>query len=261
MALTNPLELPTWSRPDFVAGAGDAFVQFAIYGTFDLETPLDRELYRSERVPNGFELLYYDRHKNPAGFSAFFKSHAWQFAAEERPQFAEVAYRAEQMALLRGFARDPQTLNYLRDSIGIVTYLFDRGGTLCYDQMLLLFWTRDQWKREIFKPARPLPYKHVLILRQPTDGGREWIFTRGLRLFGRPDLSVRNVGAKYQEKVVELLNRYIEYQVNGGTILEGDVVTLDGLPADGTCVLDDRLDHPNFHNRHVDIIWPPGSFE
>lgn len=256
------LAIPTWLRPNHVPGGPNAFVLYGVFGQFDLDTPIDCEKYRSEQVPYGFEFVQYDRHKNPAGFNGFFKTAGWLLATQDNPELGDRAYQSEHMAVLRGFVPDPANLNYLRDCIGIVAHLLDRGGIAVFDPQMLYLWPADEWRTAVFEPSRPVPHQHISILRMPErETGRktQWIHTRGMRLFGRPDLCVRGVGPKYQESVVELFNKYIEYQANGGEIINDDVVTLDGLPPNGVCHTDDRLDHPDFQNAHVEIRWPDGE--
>jgi hypothetical protein len=252
--------LPTWVRPDYTPTTYEAHVHYVVLGEFHLDPPIDREHYQSDRVPDGFEFLQYDRDRHAADFAATLNSTAWKLAAPDRPAVAAAAAAAPHMGLLRGVVREPRTLDYLRDSVGIVTYLLDRGGVAVFDPQALYLWEPDVWRREIFAERRPVPHRHVLIVLTPeTDGRTHWVHTRGMKLFGRPDLCVRHVGPAFREKVVELLNLYISYQANGGEILDGDVVTLDGLPPDGVCRVDGQLDHPDYGNAHVEIAWPPGG--
>lgn len=251
--------LPTWPRPNFTPGGDDALIRYAIFGKLDLSVPIDREKYRSAAVPDGLELVQYDRDRQQAGFHQYFSSRGWKLAAEESPAMAYTAETSPNMAVLRGFVKDPATLDYLRDCIGVIAYLFDRGAVTVFDPQTFHLWTADEWRSELFAPGHAAPHRHILILRSPEDhriGNTEWIHTRGMRKFGRPDLSVRGVGPAYQLKVIELLNLYIDYQAHGGEILADDVVTLDGLPTEGTCYPNPQLDHPDFHNSHVEIMWP-----
>lgn len=255
-----PLALRMWLRPDYTPTGHDARIDYAVFGSFQLDKPIDRERYRSAQRPDGCELLLFDRSRNSRQYDQLFERATWKLAASEHPELAESAKASPQMVLLRGTIRDPQTLNYLRDAIGIVTYLLDHGGIAVFDPQRLHLWSPDVWREEIFATERPIAHRHVLIIQTPEIHQKTtWIHTRGMRLFGRPDLSVHNVGPHYQSAIVELFNRYIEYQANGGEILTGDVVTLDGLPPGGVCKTDPQLDHPDYENAHVEIEWPSGS--
>jgi hypothetical protein len=76
-----------------------------------------------------------------------------------------------------------------------------------------------------------------------------------LRKFGRPDLSVHNVPPSLQEGVIDLCNRFIEFQAFGGVIEEGQGIRMRGLPEGMTCHHGGDLDDPDFNNVHVEITW------
>jgi hypothetical protein len=83
-----------------------------------------------------------------------------------------------------------------------------------------------------------------------------WFHTRGLRKFGRPDLSVHDVPARHHGAVIELIQRFIEVQAFGGTIAEGQEITMRSLPPGMTCHHGGDLDDPDFNNVHVEITPP-----
>jgi hypothetical protein len=112
----------------------------------------------------------------------------------------------------------------------------------------------ERWHREIFDPATPNVHKHVKILFSDEPDGR-WYHTRGLRKFGRPDLSVRGVPAEYFDGVVDLCNRFIELQALGGWIPEGQEIRIKSLPHGLRCHHAGNLEDPDFNNAHVEIPW------
>jgi hypothetical protein len=255
---TSTLLLPRWPRPNFVRGGGNPFLHFAAFGTIVLQPPLDRLTYRAAGVPSGFELLLYDRRKQPKAFEALAASQAWKLAQSESPELAAAAQSAPHFALLRGHAADPDSLDYLRDAVGIVQYLCHRGATAIFDPQTYQFWHPSDWHDRLFAPAAAVPHEHVIILETPADDDDDgtWFHTRGLRKFGRPDLSAHHVRDHHRDKITELFNHYVDYLASGGILTTGDRVTLDGLPPGGVLALDARLDHPEFLNAHLSINWP-----
>lgn len=254
--------LPSWPRPNFTPNAGEPFLLLAAFGPLDLSVPVDRVKYRSAGVPAGCTLHLYDWRRQPSSFRHLWDSQAWGLAAAESPELAEMAKRARQFAFLSGAVRHSETLDYLRDAVGIVQYLCDRGAAAVFDPHTVQFWSAADWHDRLFAPARPVPHEHVLILETPDDAtGLARVHTRGLRKFGRPDMLVRTVGTAYRDRVVELFNYYVEYLASGGTILNGDRITLEGLPPGGVFHVDPRLDNPDFHNAHAEIHWPEGAIE
>lgn len=250
------MDLLSWRRPNFVANAGEPFLLFAAYGALDLDVPIDRAKYRAAGVPKACELLLYDRRRQPTSFLHLWQSQAWDLAAAESPGLANAANAAPQFAMLRGHVKKSETLDYLRDAVGIVQYLCDRGARAVFDPQTFQFWSVVDWKQRLFEPAAPVPHEHVIILETPDDGAdTAWVHTRGLRKFGRPDLSVRGVGSDQRERIVELINHFVEHLAGGGTILDGEQVTLAGLPPGGVFRVDPWLDHPDFLNAHAELVW------
>jgi hypothetical protein len=102
----------------------------------------------------------------------------------------------------------------------------------------------------------------VVILTSPEDGGpagTTWFHTRGLRKFGRPDLSVRRVGPRYHAAVTDLCERFIELQALGGVIADGQKVRMKSLPSGGVCRPGGGPDDPDFNNVHVEVRWPESA--
>jgi hypothetical protein len=168
--------------------------------------------------------------------------------------FARVGEAAE-CGVLRGEIPDPPDLNYLRDVIGLTTYLLDNGGFAVADPQQFELYDAKRWHREIFDPGTANVAKHVKILFSDDADGR-WYHTRGLRKFGRPDLSVHGVPKEYGEAAIELCNRFIQMQALGGWIPEGQEVRMKSLPPDLRCHHAGSLDDPDFNNVHVEIVWP-----
>jgi hypothetical protein len=252
--------LRPWPRPSFTPRAGEPFLHFAVFGELDLRTPIDRLKFRAAGVPRGLELLQYDLARQPHATQRLAQSPAWTLAAAESPDLAKAALAAPGFALLTGVARVAHSLDYLRDAVGIIEYLNSRGGVCVFDPATYQFWSPADWSERLFKPGAAVPHEHVIILETPDDDSdRAWIHTRGLRKFGRPDLSVHGVGADHSQRITDLFNHYVDHLAHGGTIQTGDEIRLQGLPPGGRVTLDARLDHPEFQNAHAEIVWPANA--
>jgi hypothetical protein len=156
-------------------------------------------------------------------------------------------------------AEEPQgDLNYLRDAVGLLTFLLNHGGIAVFDPWMFHWWEPEEWKERVFLPGGAVPRHHVIILTspEPADPSLTWFHTRGMRKFGRPDLSLHRVPQQYSEAVIDLCNRFIELQAFGGVIEEGQEVRMRTLPGGMTCHHVGDLDDPEFNNVHVEITPP-----
>jgi hypothetical protein len=143
----------------------------------------------------------------------------------------------------------------LRNVIGLVAWCLDHGGVAVFDPQMFKWWSPAEWKKWIFKPAAPVPTHHLMILTSEDENGTGWFHTRGMRKFGRPDLSVHGVTADLREAVIDLFNRFIEYQAFGGLIAEGQEINMRSLPPGMICTHQGDVDDADFNNVHVEIKW------
>jgi hypothetical protein len=120
-----------------------------------------------------------------------------------------------------GTVKDPATLEYLRDTVGVVQYLLDTGGVAVLDIQTLSWFSPKGWSDEIFASGTAEIPKHVIILWSEDGPGRSWFHTRGMRKFDRPDLSFHGVTAAMKEDATELFNRFIGLHARGGWIPRG----------------------------------------
>lgn len=123
-----------------------------------------------------------------------------------------------------------------------------------YDPQSMIFIRKEEWLRRFFQPHEPVPLEHVMIIYSEEDG-ELWYHTRGLRKFGRPDLSLKGVTSEYNAPVIELFKHFIVYQALGGIINDGYAIKLDGLPEGMWCENKGDFDDFDFNNKHVEIHW------
>lgn len=251
-------ELDSWLRPHFAPGGGDALLFYAVFGKFDLTKPLSRSKYRTSGMPDWLELQQYDRAQHADVIAGYQANPMWGMFRRDTPLTAAEAEAAPQCIGVRAEVTDPPTLDYFRDTIGVLAWLLDAGGTSVYDPQMLWLWSADEWREEAFAPAEPLPDRHTVILVSPEDGGTNWYHTRGMRKYGRPDLSVRGVGEQHADGVAQLIERFVDYQALGGVIPDGEEVRMKDLPAGGVCRRGGSNDDPDFNNVHVEVVWPGG---
>jgi len=246
--------LPDWTRDHFERGDSHALLLLVVYGEFTDEPQISRSAYRTDGIPHGFDLQKITRVQSPI---LPFADPEFGQGVHDQKLFKQIGL-APECLVLRGEIPDPENLNYLRDSVGMMSYFLHHGGfAVCDPQQLALF-NRDLWQLEVFEPGMAGLGKHVMILYSDESDGR-WFHTRGLRKFARPDLSVRGVPAEYSKTVIELCNRFIRMQQLGARIPEGQEIRMASLPPGLICHHRGNLDDPDFNNVHVEIRWPDGK--
>jgi hypothetical protein len=250
-------ELESWDRPYFTPGGGTAELSYVVYGNISLNKPLDCQTYRSLGVPPRFELVAYDREKQNEGFHGFLDGYVWQEFERNEPALAAQVLLSAECIVVRGSIDDPPTLDYFRDTIGLLTYITDCGAIAVHDPFAFRWWSATQWRDAVFCPAGPSPRSHVVVLWSHDDlkNDTAWFHTRGMRKFGRPDISVHGVPLQRRDSIIDMIERFIELQALGGLVPEGQAVRMKSLPHGGVVRHGGSLDDPDFNNVHFEVVW------
>lgn len=251
--MTTFAPLPDWKRDYHQASDNSAFLFYVVYGADTEKLTLSRSKYRCSGIPDEIEILSYGPEMLPEVVESFRSGYVWEELQATAPKLANLIRAQTGCVIVHGTFEDAPTLNYFRDTIGLVTCLLDHDGVAVYDLQKLEWWSPSDWKAKVFDPAQPVPWRHVVVLVSTEDDGNLWLHTRGMRKFGRPDLSMHNVTPADQNAVVDMFNRFIEFQALGGQIQEGQQVRVNEFPYSWVCVHGGDEDDLDFNNCHVEF--------
>jgi len=244
-----------WPRPYYRVGGGDAFLFYVVYGPTPKDFSVSRSKYRFDGIPDELKISSYGPTSNPEVVDDFRSGYLWDEFQRAHVTLANEVANQSECLIIRGDISDPPDLNYLRNVIGFITWCLDSDSIAVFDPQMFKWWIPSEWMEWIFDPAAAVPRHHVFILTSEDENGTEWFHTRGMRKFGRPDLSVYRVSADLRDGVIDLLNRFIEFQAFGGIIDEGQEIKMRSLPPGMICKHQGRLDDPDFNNVHVEINY------
>lgn len=248
------IEIQNWERKHYVPDGGEPFLFYVLYGNIKPSSPLSRKQYRSNGHPKGIQLASYGPSQNPDVPGSFREGYLWNEFVAHDPKLAAEVEKSKSCMIMQGTPQDSSTLNYLRDAVGLITYLLDQGGCAIYDPLMFRWWSVSDWKQQIFDPASPVPRQHTVILVSAEENSTsKWFHTRGMRKFGRPDISVHNVPPELEAGVLDLCNRLIEHLAFGNVIADGQKINLKSLPCRGVAYNGGDLDDPDFNNVHIEV--------
>jgi hypothetical protein len=253
--MTMESSLAEWPRRHYAPGGNDPFLLYVVCGPVDTTQAFSRSKYRSGGIPDGIDVMAYGpEHANE--LASFRDGYLWDQLTTEAPDLAARVAAQDCCLVLRGEIADPPTLNYFRDVIGFLTFCLDAGGIAIHDPLMLKWWEPAEWRSRVFDVAASAPRHHVVILVSEDSGATQWIHTRGMRKFGRPDISVRNVSPQHRGAAIELCNRFIEWLAFGGIVQDGEEVWINSLPPGMKCFRKGSQADPDFNNEHIEIVWP-----
>jgi hypothetical protein len=114
--------LPDWPRHYFSQAGGNPFIFYVVYGRFENLPPLSASQYRSQGVPFGFDLTQYDSEKHSDVLARFRMGYLWDQLVATNPVIAAQIAQSNECFVLKGECHDCDSLNYLRDCIGLLTF-------------------------------------------------------------------------------------------------------------------------------------------
>lgn len=252
--------VPEWPRPYWQPGADeDALLQFFVFGKFDpRELVIPASRYGSPGLPAGVELKRYQNLELRKWAGYPLSGTLGEIMRDEAPDAYEQARIAPEVLLVHGQLEDGPGLDYLRDTLGVLAALLDIGGRVILDPQILGLFDAAAWRGRYLVPGGAPPRNHVLILRsdEPDGSERSWVHTRGMRKFGRPDLSFRRIPAHELDRAGVLCEKLVEMQALGTRFAAGQVLEVDGMQQALIAQPGGSLDDPEFNNLHVEFRWP-----
>ena len=249
---------PDWLRPHWTRDEAKAMLLYFVFGEFAAEPQLDLSAHGSQGLPPDVEMR-----RIPKAALAHWEGHPLRGALGEilregNPAAFEAARKAPECLMLRGELADVDSLAYLADTLGVVAALLEAGGAAVVDPQILELFPPAVWRSPSAGAAAAAPRSHVAILCNDDAAGNveQWIHTRGMRKFARPDISIRRVPQTEVQRAGAVASQLVELGMRGMRFGEGSVVEVDGLPGGLKVTRGGSLDDPEFNNTHLELTWP-----
>jgi len=245
-----------WSRPQWSRDEAKAMLLYFVFGQFPGELRLDLSAHGTQGLPSGVEM-----HRVPKALLAHWEGHPLRGALggvlrDGNPSAFEAARTANECLMLRGELADPESLGYLRDTLGVVSALLDAGGVAVVDPQILEMFAANEWRERYADAGCSAPRNHVLVLCQHDEAGLAWVKTRGMRKFARPDVSIRRVPQEDVQRAGAVAARLVDLQARGMRLGDGSTVEVEGIPRGLAVARGGSLDDPGFNNVHLELVWP-----
>jgi hypothetical protein len=255
MTATEPgaTGLNAWTRPLYTPGGDDAFIFLVAFGPAIEELQVSQADHRVDEIPASLELAV----QGAETVNAFLEPPIGELLREDHPELVDLVAATDSCLVIRGTIADPPDLRYLRSVIGLATAALDAGAVAIYNLQSFGLFSPARWRTDIFEPDAPSPADFVVILssedHEGDPNGAVWLHTRGMRVFGRPDLSVRGVPADQINVAGQLVRALIEQQVKGLRIEDGSTMTVGDPIGNITFHRRGHVDDPEFNNVHLEI--------
>jgi len=254
--MTSPITIPAWQRPHWHASDENIVLQFYVFGKFDTVRVPSAD-YGSPGLPKGIESTNH-HHQALRQWEGYpLKGAMGRMFKDDAPEAYKLALDAPEVIVVRGTLPDSQATGYLRDTLGVLAGLLDIGGVAILDPQILGLMSAADWRvKYLIRDGAPIRNHLLILCDAEAEAGRSWIHTRGLRKFGRPDISIHGVPDNAIDRAGALAERLAELQVLGAHFEAGQAVAVDGLPHGLVAQPGGSMDDPRFSNTHVAFHWP-----
>ena len=263
--MPTPTPIPDWPRPLYEASGRAAELMYVIVGP-PPEPPLkiSRQRHHVDRVEPQIVVSHHKRAEDPAWFEGWF---APPLGAEIDGLFArpEEIRSAGELTIVHGRFEDPPNLNYLRNTVGIVSAIADTPGTLAiFDVLAVQWWRLGDWRASfVDAPSAFRIGEHIgfVVSDDPDRHPGLWTHTRGMIKFGRPELHIQHVEGGYSTTNPAIrgsghvLNGIASYLAQGASIRDGQTLLLPETDAYVSFFeTDDPATRKHFNNSAIEIV-------
>ncbi|MBB3226308.1 hypothetical protein FHW69_000898 [Luteibacter sp. Sphag1AF] len=255
--MTDTTNEAQWPRPYWQESNEEGLLLFFVFGAFPEDLVIPTSKYGSPGLPDGVEMQRFQNTVLARWEGYPLAGALGELLKEDNPEAWAAAKAAPHVMAIRGRFPDSPQLDYLRDTLGVIAGLTDIGGKVVIDPQILTLFDAPSWREHYLVPGGAPPRHHVLILCSPEEvRGRSWVRTRGMRKFGRPDISLSNVPDREIDRAGALAENLVELQALGARFDDGQSVEVDGIAGGLTVKLGGDESDPRYNNSHADMRWP-----
>jgi len=231
------------------------YLLYVVFGVDGSQMEVSRERHRADEFPEGLRVALYRKPKHSEYMDALVGGTFGEVLGSSNPLLYKAIRNTEQWVVIQGEVERDSDLHYLRNVIGCIQSLVEKGAVAVLDYQTILLYAPSEWTSMIFEPSFE-PWVHVVILTSKMGDGSIWLHTRGMRKFGRPDVSFEGVPKDRIENACQIINQMIYYGAQGAFFSRPvKLHTRD----DSTYVVKpefvDDMDNFDFNNSYYRVLW------
>jgi hypothetical protein len=191
-----------WSRPHYKPSASRPSLFYLVFGEPPASDALNisRVRHHVDSIQPELQVSRHPRGQDPAWFDAWLSS---AVGTEIGPVFGDGApavFAAQHVTAVRGEFDDPDSLAYLRNTVGVVSAVTEAAAPVAIlDAYSLTWWKPQDWRRRFVDESEFRVDDHVFIAVTDDPAARPGLrtYTRGMRKFGRPELQIKHLPGEY----------------------------------------------------------------
>lgn len=189
------------------------FIFLVIFGAAGDKLQVSASRHHVDGFPEGLEMHGLNRDEHAEYIDGFLSGTLGDVLSAQDPETFAKCSKAHDCVIIKGEIAKDDTLDYMRNLIGIVKAFFDQGAAGVLDSSTFTLYSDESWTDKFFE-KEVNAQNHAVIIESEEDGGT-WLHTRGLLAFGRPDLSMHAKDDEGAEECRQVMNQMIFYSGEG----------------------------------------------
>lgn len=231
------------------------FLFYVVFGATTGELQVSKKRHHVDEMPEGLVFQYWQSAGNKDDMEDLMGGVLGELLKEQNEALYRKACAEETWALISGEVHRDSDLSYMRNAIGFVQALVDSGAIAVLDLQTFTLMSGEDWTKKIFEPEFH-PCEHATILASKDENGALWLHTRGMRKFGRPDISMENVEQKQVDLAAGVISEMIFLGAQGAFFSRKTKLHLDDKNAViVTPQYVDDFDNDDFNNSYYRMNW------
>ncbi len=228
------------------------FLFYLIFGVSGEELEVSREKHHVDELPEGLDLRTLTRAEHGDYIDGFLTGAMGNVLAAADQTLFQACKDADRCVVLQGSVAKDDTLDYMRNVIGIIQAFIDKGAVGILDPQTISLYSGDTWTERFFE-QEVNAQKHAVILCSEDYEGY-WLHTRGMAEFGRPDIGIHNVGEDQIHDYEQVINQMIFYG-GQGMFFQGKarLHTFDGKAFVVMPELVNDFENDEYNNAYYDV--------
>ena len=229
------------------------FLFYVIFGVSCDKLQVSASRHHVDGIPDALEIADLNRDEHNDYIEGFFTGTLGKVLRNNNAELFDKCRSERNCVVIRGDVMNDESLDYLRNIIGIGKAFFEQGASGILDMLTFTIFSEEEWTEKFFEKEINAQ-DHVLIMMSEEDG-RYWLHTRGLAEFGRPDLSIYADNKEDCGVCMQILNQMVFYS-GQGVFFNGDATlhTHDGHSYKVRAEFVDDFDNDDFNNAYCKIM-------
>ena len=189
------------------------FLVYVVFGVSGDELEVSATKHNVDGMPEGLDILSLARPEHSEYIDGIIGGEIGKVLKRADADLYETCSNTGKIVVIKGTIAKDSTLDYMRNTIGIIQAFIDKGAKGVLDLQTFTLYSPIEWTDRFFgKDVNA--QNHVVIIFSKEDDGY-WIHTRGMAEFGRPDYGISKVPEDKLEDYKQVIDQMVFYGGQG----------------------------------------------